>query len=177
MRIASLGLKKRELGSGEGTHGVLGELRSSDGDKQSGSQKNDKDRKHAEVKEGHSWMSLLSIQTRHKYRKRPLRYHFGCLIDLVCFLGFHGPNSWRMSKGYEGTLRTMTGASLGAGRNCEDAFIRLWPCGKERIQDGEWMLAVEQKPSRPVAQSAGKKASRDSDIQKRAPEKMARQNF
>lgn len=54
MRIASLGLKKRELGSGGGIHGVLGELRSSDGDKQSGRQKKDKDRKHAEVKEGHS---------------------------------------------------------------------------------------------------------------------------
>lgn len=33
-------------------------------------------------------------------------------------------------------LRTITRASLGAGRNNENAFIRPWPCGKERSRDG-----------------------------------------
>ena len=59
MILTSLGLKKRELGLDGGIHGVLGEFRSSDGNKQSGvdSQKKDEE----EVKEGHSQMSLLSI--------------------------------------------------------------------------------------------------------------------
>lgn len=61
--MASLGLKKGELDWDEGAHRVLGEFRSSDGDKWRGvdSQKRDDDKKHIEVKEDHSWMSLLSI--------------------------------------------------------------------------------------------------------------------
>lgn len=56
-------LKKGKLDWDEGAHRVLGEFRSSDGDKWRGvdSQKRDDDKKHVEVKKDHSWMSLLSI--------------------------------------------------------------------------------------------------------------------
>lgn len=61
-------------------------------------------------------------------------------------------------------LTTMTGARMGVGRSCGDAFTGDWPRGKKRIQDRGMGVGHEA-----GNQTVGQKASRESNIQKDGP--------
>lgn len=69
-------------------------------------------------------------------------------------------------------LTTMTGARMRVGRSCGDAFTGDWPHGKKRIQDRG--MGVGHGAGNQVV---GQRASRESNIQKMAPDRMSQENF
>lgn len=61
---------------------------------------------------------------------------------------------------------------MGVEKSCGDAFTGDWPPGKRRIQDKGMGVGHEA-----GNQIVGQKASRESNIQKIAPDRMSQENF
>lgn len=93
---------------------------------------------------------------------------------------FWGGNSIVQIHGeYQREMRACSGQWPGqvwGGRSCKETFIRPWPWGRKRIQDGG--TGVDSGAgNKQVCNQSTEKASRDSNIQKKAPERMSQNNF
>lgn len=65
----------------------------------------------------------------------------------------------------------------GLGRSCEGAFTLHWPCEEKRIQDGGMGVGSGAGNQQAYHKSGGEKASKNSNIQKKVPERMSQQDF
>lgn len=69
-------------------------------------------------------------------------------------------------------LTTMTGARMGVGRSCGDAFTGDWPRGKKRIQDRGMGVGHEA-----GNQIVGQRQAGSLTSKKMAPDRMSQENF
>lgn len=91
------------------------------------------------------------------------------LLTLCVLGGFHGPNSWRVSEGYEGMLRTMTGQGWVQGEAVKMLSFSLALWKKENPRWSGWWLWSRN----PVGLSSGLQEKRHTGapVSKRQPQR------